>query len=80
MTERQQSAVAYRLGWALYWFCLALAACHVVFFLMPVFSSGLEEMLAFRKDQVILALLLLIGPALLAYGVGRFLRYVLAGD
>ena len=66
--------IAYRLGWVLYWTCLALAGVWVVFFCYVTFWGGekwgstLETILAFSIPMIIL------------YGLGRAFRHVLSGE
>ena len=67
--------VAYRLGWALYWVCLVVGVLWVSFFTYEVGMRGdWTEGLPLRP-------LTAAGlGALLAYGLGRFFRYVLSGE
>jgi len=63
-----EEGIAYRLGYALYWVCLILGVLWVGFWWL---------VLGEWDGGVILFLIL---SALLAYGLGRFFRYVLAGE
>ena len=68
-----EKSIAYRLGWALYWVCLILGALWVGgWFLLDGDVSN--------KAAVSWLLVSAGIPALLFYGIGRFFRYVLAGD
>ncbi|WP_372928672.1 hypothetical protein [Methyloceanibacter sp.] len=80
----RKTGIAYRLGWALYWFCLVLAVVWVlgVLFLntegavtepFSVFVQRLEE-------DPLLVVLGLVGPVAALYAVGRAVRYVLSGE
>jgi hypothetical protein len=73
--------MAYRLGWALYWACVALGVVWLIWVGFHFFlvwnsgDSGVREMstvLIFSAGGGI--------PALLAYGLGRLFRYVLSGE
>jgi membrane protein YqaA with SNARE-associated domain len=61
--------MAYRLGWVLYWACLALIPAWVL--IVPQFVP-LSANLA--------SALFLFMPVLILYGLGRALRYVLSGE
>ena len=68
----QQTTVAYRLGWFLYWVCLlALIAFYWVFWINTMGEPWWQDW------RVWLALIV---PAFMLYGLGRGLRYVLSGE
>ena len=61
--------MTYRLGWVSYWICLVLAGMWAVFFAYCIpWSVNLASLVIFAA------------PSLLLYGLGRAIRYVLAGD
>jgi hypothetical protein len=63
--------MAFRLGWVLYWTCLAIAAAYVLFML---------TMVAIPYDRPF-GIFAVVGiPALVLYGLGRAFRYVLSGE
>jgi hypothetical protein len=64
--------MTYRLGWVLYWACLALAV-FVLLVWVGRFFTDLAPL-----PWVLHVLLLL--PALVLYGIGRAFRYVLSGE
>ena len=69
--------MAARLGWVLYWACLVLAGMWAVFFLWwATVDPGVVEDI---RQSPYLAFLV-AAPSLLLYGLGRAIRYVLAGD
>ena len=78
---KQGGGFAYRLGWVLYWACLALAGSWVLFLAgwMAMVSGTVTE----GVTQIIrepLSFLILFGiPVLALYGLGRAFRYVLSG-
>jgi hypothetical protein len=61
--------MAYRLGWVLYWACLALILAWVLILLNFV---ALSANLA--------SALVLFMPMLVLYGLGRAFRYILSGE
>jgi hypothetical protein len=61
--------MAIRLGWVLYWTCLALAGAWAVFFMAMVAMP-----LTWGSATVVGI------PALVLYGLGRAFRYVLSGE
>ena len=61
--------MACRLGWVLYWTCLALIPAWVL--IVPLFVA---------MPTNFASVLFLLIPALVLYGIGRAFRYVLAGD
>ena len=63
--------IAYRLGWVLYWTCLALAGTWVAYWLQQSTRSE------FARDP---SMYMVVGfPVLVAYGLGRAFRYILSG-
>lgn len=73
MSGRLTTGVASRLGWALYWVCAGLAVLWIAGFLALNWYAGQEGWQG--VTWVAFGL-----PPLLAYGLGRFLRYVLADE
>jgi hypothetical protein len=68
--------MAYRLGWVLYWGCLALAAAWVLLLLGFV---GVETIIQ-GIEQAPFGSFVAFSPALILYGLGRALRYVLSNE
>ena len=83
MTEnaKQSGGFAYRLGWVLYWVCLALAVVWVVvLFLSSGEGTKAPQFLLEKLREDPLSFGLFFGlPPLILYGLGRALRYVLSG-
>ncbi len=81
MAQRLTTGIAYRLGWTLYWIGTALAVLWLGGWLLVAWYDNWQVLRA-RGDQGNLVLIgVVIGlPALLAYGPGRLLRYVLADE
>jgi hypothetical protein len=74
-----EEAMAYQLGWVLYLSCLAIALGWALFFgFVVAVESEAGVVAAVRKDPTILAVVFI--PALVLYGVGRALRYVLSNE
>jgi hypothetical protein len=74
--------MASRLGWVLYWTCLALAAVWVLWSLLLVSDSN-GGVLGWAADVIPrnpFGFLLWFSPALALYGLGRAFRYVLSGE
>ena len=79
---KASGGVAYRLGWLLYWACLATIAAWTVYVLLvhayPIaredglFVDGLFSL-------VFAAIWFLVLPALALYALGRAVRYILSG-
>jgi hypothetical protein len=78
---KQGSRIAYRLGWVLYWICLALAVVWVVvFFLGSGEGSQAIQFLLKKLREDPLSFGLFFGlPPLILYGLGRTFRYFLSG-
>jgi hypothetical protein len=67
--------MAYRLGWVLYWLCLAIAGGWSAFVIwVSMEPGGFEDI----RQSPYLVLVMAI-PVLVAYGLGRAFRYVLSG-
>jgi hypothetical protein len=65
---KQGGGIVYRLGWVLYWVCLALIAAWVLF--VALFIS-----VTWNAPSI-----LVFGiPSAALYGLGRAFRYVLSG-
>jgi hypothetical protein len=74
-----EEAMAYQLGWVLYLSCLALALGWALFFgFVVAVESEAGLVAAIRKDPTMIAVVGI--PALVLYGVGRALRYVLSNE
>jgi hypothetical protein len=69
--DMAEKGIAYRLGWALYWFCLMLGALWVGFTYWYFSDSD-------APDRVWGTLTTGGSGAIFAYGLGRFFRYVLS--
>jgi hypothetical protein len=70
--------MGYRLGWTLYWVCLALIAMYAMFWLAVLQGSTWENIRSDLSEwKVWLALL---SPVIVIYGLGRAFRYVLSGE
>jgi hypothetical protein len=79
---KQGGGMASRLGWVLYWTCLALAAVWVLWSLLLVSDSN-GGVLGWAADVIPrnpFGFLLWFSPALALYGLGRAFRYVLSGE
>ena len=73
--------VAYRLGWGLYWACVGVGLAWVTFWVLVLTSPQSEELLTWRQDGTLgLMSFFLIFPLVVAYGLGRIVRYVLSGE
>ena len=64
--------MAYRLGWVLYWTCLAVAGVWVVIFCNVTFWGGV------KWGSILDIISTFSIPIILLYGIGRALRYVLS--
>jgi hypothetical protein len=71
LSVKQGGGMAYRLGWGLYWACLALIAAWVL-------TAAL--FVPMTLDHPGPALVVYGVPALVLYGIGRALRYILSGE
>ncbi len=69
----QRGGMAYRLGWVLYWGCLALAVAVLVVWV----TRFLDDYAPLPLDLHVLLFWL---PALILYTLGRAFRYVLSGE
>ena len=75
---KQGGGFAYRLGWVLYWTCLALIVLYGAFWLVVLQDSSWEAIIGDLKDwTVVLGLAL---PVVGLYALGRAFRYVLSGE
>ena len=76
----KDGGMAYRLGWVLYWICLALAVVWVVvLFLGSGEGSKAPQFLLEKLREGPLSFGLFFGlPPLILYGLGRAFRYVLS--
>ena len=73
LSAKQDGGFAYRLGWVLYWVCLALSLGWAAIGLY----AGVQRPSNF-SNVIYYAYFVL--PAAVAYALGRAFRYVLAGD
>jgi hypothetical protein len=69
---KQDRGIAYRLGWVLYWACLAVIALYWAWWAVRLIGTDWNDWTFFPG--------LLGVPALLLYGLGRAFRYVLSGQ
>jgi hypothetical protein len=69
---------AYRLGWGLYWTCLALIVLYGAFWFVRLRGSSWEVIVGDLKDWT--AVLELALPVVGLYALGRAFRYVLSGE
>ena len=73
--------VAYRLGWGLYWVCVGVGLAWVTFWVLVLMGLQSDELLTWRQDGTLgLLSFILVLPPVVAYGLGRFVRYVLSGE
>jgi hypothetical protein len=74
----KREGMAYRLGWVLYWTCLALIGLYATFWLVVLQDASGTAIIDDLKDwSTILGLGL---PVVGLYGLGRAFRYVLSGE
>ena len=71
---KQERGMVYRLGWVLYWACLAIAVGCVAYWLILKVRGHIED---FGMEE---ALTIVALPPLIIYGLGRAFRYVLSGE
>ena len=71
---KQDRGMVYRLGWVLYWACLAIGVSWVAYWFILKLKGQLED---FGVEE---ALLIVALPPLIIFGLGRAVRYVLAGE
>ena len=74
MSDRLTTGIATRLGWALYWVCVGLGALWIAGFLVLNWHAGQEWW-----ERAVMWIVFCV-PALLAYALGRFFRYVLSDE
>src|SRR5262245_51721852 len=68
---------AYRLGWVLYWVCLALATFSALIAVAALLTElGVISQSQFPRDHILGGAL----TAMILYGVGRAFRYVLSWE
>ena len=78
LDAKQRGGVAYRLGWVLYWVCLALIGLYAAFWLVVLQDASWEGIISDLKDwTTVLGLALSIVGL---YALGRAFRYVLSGE
>ncbi len=70
---KQGGGIVYRLGWVLYWACLALTGLWIAVWVGRFFTD-------FAPLPFLLQVLIFWLPALILYGLGRAFRYVLSGE
>jgi hypothetical protein len=75
---KQDQGFLYRLGWVLYWACLALIVTYLLFLLFQINFDLANLLTETRTDFA--GVVLLLFPILLLYGLGRGIRYVLSGE
>jgi hypothetical protein len=76
---KQDRGMVCRLGWVLYWACLALIGGWLLFLLL-LNNFDLAKLLTEMRTDLANALLLLFIPIIILYGLGRAFRYVLSGE
>jgi hypothetical protein len=69
--------MSYRLGWILYWTCLALPVAFVA--LAVLHTGGLSPLLTYLDSDPMAALLLSAGTIAL-WGIANILRYVVSEE
>ena len=74
MSDRLTTGIATRLGWGLYWVFVGLSVLWIAGFLLLNWHAGQDW---WERAVMWIAFGL---PPLLAYGVGRFFRYVLSDE
>ena len=83
-TTSQRGGIGYRLGWALYWLCLiAVGLWFAVWAIWMAFSQpsfGELPMSEWPLSAWAAAAAFVAVPALVIYGLGRAVRYVLSGE
>ena len=72
---KQGGGIVYRLGWVLYWTCLALIGAWVLFYVNLTFWGG-EKWGSAAYDTILMFVL----PISILYGLGRAFRYVLSEE
>jgi hypothetical protein len=78
LDDKERGGVAYRLGWVLYWACLALIGLYAAFWLVVLQDASWEGIISDLKDwTTVLGLALSIVGL---YALGRAFRYVLSGE
>ena len=70
LNAKQRGGVAYRLGWVLYWVCLALIGLYAAFWLVVLRDASWDWI-------TVLGLAL---PVVGLYALGRAFRYLLSGE
>ena len=85
LSAKQGGGIAYRLGWVLYWACLALIGLWLVWCAFEFVAHINNPYRMFLSEEVysghVLWVLGLVGvPPLALYGLGRAFRYVLSGE
>jgi len=70
--------MAYRLGWVLYWACLALAGAAALMIILTLLFVSAGEFVS--ASEFVGALVGFGILALVVYGLGRTFRYILSGE
>ena len=74
---KQVGGIVYRLGWVLYWSCLAMAAVPAFISVIALLTQlGVYSQNEFPSDHILGGALM----ALVLYGIGRAFRHVLSGE
>lgn len=77
LDDKERGGVAYRLGWVLYWACLALIGLYAAFWLVVLQDASWEGISDLKDWTTVLGLALSIVGL---YALGRAFRYVLSGE
>ena len=74
---KQDRGMVYRLGWVLYWTCLAMAALPAFISVIALLTQlGVYSQNEFPSDHILGGALI----ALVLYGIGRAFRYILSAE
>ena len=75
---KQGGGITYRLGWVLYWACLALIGLYAVFWMVVLQDASWDGIIGDLKHWNTVLVLTL--PVVGLYALGRAFRYVLSGE
>jgi hypothetical protein len=80
LSVKQGGGTAYRLGWVLYWACLVLIGLYWAWWCLQLSGSSWKDIQGMALAAPLRLALLFGLPALVLYGIGRALRYILSGE